>query len=147
MKRHTNTILISILLLISTLSYGQIVIQADTIFMDCRYASIFKKSTDGVVISSQAEFEKIDFSGGEGECIPFKDIDFEKSILAAFRYRGSNCDLEIQRSTVLKKGDTYVIQFSTPPSVCRDLSYRIVWFMLEKPRNQSSISLEKVNYK
>ena len=137
---------ISILLLLSTRAEGQILITADTISFDCRDQHTLGARTDKFLISSQDEYEQSEFfTAPDNGCLPFVDIDFEKNVLIGFKYRGSNCDRQIKWSTVIEKKEEFVIQFSTgPPHVCRDLSYRIAWFILSKPQKDVDIVIERV---
>jgi hypothetical protein len=130
----------------STISQGQILIEADTLSFDCRQAYAQRTDVDQFVISSDDEYGKSQFTiGPDDGCLPFVNIDFDKSILVGFRYRGSNCDRQIETSTITVRGDHCLIRFTTsPPNVCRDLSFRIAWFVLSKPSKHVEFEFERV---
>jgi hypothetical protein len=141
---YSRTIFTSALLLISILADGQVLITADTISLNC--TEIYRTRTDKFVITSQDEYERSAFFTGYGDgCSPFSDIDFEKSILTGFKYRGSNCDTIIDWSAIVERGNEYLVQFSTSPKhVCRDLQSRIAWFIIDKPQRKVDIAFERV---
>jgi len=144
---YSRMIFTSALLLISILADGQVIITADTISINC--TEVYRTRTDKFVITSQDEYERSAFFTGYGNgCLPFSDIDFEKSILTGFKYQGSNCDISVDWSTIVERGHEYLVQFSTSPNhVCRDLQSRIAWFIMDKPQRKVDISFERVFWK
>lgn len=140
------TIITSVLLLAPALSHGQVSIARDTISFDCRDSYAMRSRVDKFVIASDVDYTESEFFRARNEgCLPFVDIDFERTILVGFRYRGSNCDKGIEWATVIEHGDEYLIQFATfPPQVCRDSNFRIAWFILDKPPKHFELSFERV---
>lgn len=143
-NRYSRTIFTSALLLISILAEGQVLIIADTISLNC--VEVYRTRTDKFIITSQSEYERSAFFTGYGDgCSPFSDINFEKCILAGFKYRGSNCDIRIDWSTIVERDNEYLVQFSTSPNhVCRDLQSRIAWFIIDKPQRKVNMAFERV---
>lgn len=131
------------LVLLAISAQGQIKISSDTI-SNCR--NVNKINNDKFIIISQNEYEEHDIFRGDGEeCLPFDWVDFDKNILVGYKYRGSNCDMNISWSAIFRKDDKYLIQFTTwPPQICRDLNIRIAWFLLTKPQNKIDILFERV---
>ena len=129
---------------ITVLSHGQIFIKADTIAVDC--IDLYRTKKDKFIITTQSDYEDSDFFRNSGGCRPFGDIDFETSILVGYRFQGSNCDRDIQWSRIVCNGDDYLIQFTTQPNhVCRDLQYRLAWFILDKPLGKIHLSFERTS--
>jgi hypothetical protein len=132
-------------LLIPSLSSGQIKITADTLSNNsCGYVARIK--TGKIIIDSQEQYEQAEFiNNHNGKCVPFDEIDFNKSMLVGFQYRGSNCDSGIKWSTIMETDTGYRIQFATTPNhVCRDLTYLIAWFIVDKPQGKVDIAFERV---
>jgi len=129
---------------LSFFSHGQMGIKIDTIAVEC--AKIYRITKDAFFITTQREYENSEFfTGSDNGCLPFSDIDFDTSILVGYKYQGSNCDTSIQWSRIIYNGDDYLIQFATSPNhVCRDLQYRLVWFVLDKPAKRVDVSFERV---
>jgi len=129
---------------ISFFSHGQILIKADTIAIDCR--DVYKTKKDKFIITTQSDYEKSEFFTSGDTCLPFGDIDFDTSILVGYIFQGSNCDRNIQWSRIVFNGDNYLIRFVTSPNhVCRDLQYRLAWFILEKPLRKIEVSFERTS--
>jgi hypothetical protein len=136
--------ILAIAFLTPILSRGQIKISADTLCGNCRYIASLK--TNKIIIDSQEKYDQAEFVNNFDErCVPFEEIDFDKSILVGVKYRGSNCDSGIQWSTIEETEKGYLIQFATSPNhVCRDLSYPIAWFVVDKPSGKVDITFERV---
>jgi hypothetical protein len=142
------TITLTLLLLFSVGSNAQIQIIADTISLDCTHIYGYRSRNVVYIIASQNDYEQSEFftSDNDGECLAFKDVDFDKSIVVGYKYHGSNCDRTIKWSTIINNENNYLIQFATWPNhVCRDLRQRIAWFILNKPIASSfDIKFERV---
>jgi hypothetical protein len=145
--KYFGGIITSVMLFVPSLSQGQILIEADTLSFDCRDAYVLRTNMNQFVISSDDEYRESQFTNSREEgCLPFANIDFNKSILVGFRYRGSNCDKGVERATISKTGNQYLIQFTTyPPNVCRDLSFRIAWFVLNKPSKDFEFAFKRLS--
>lgn len=77
----------SVLLLVSTLSQAQTLIEADTISFDCRDSYQQRSEKDKFAISSYEEYNESGFfARREYGCLPFENIDFDTSILVGFKY-------------------------------------------------------------
>jgi hypothetical protein len=124
---------------------GQVEIVADTLLSECLGAHRFYKLKENqYVFFSQEEFERSEvFKMADGECLPFGVIDFERYVLAGFRYDGSACDVEIIRSELSLRKRDYLIEFSVHPNACRDLNRRIAWFLLTRPSEKINIVIER----
>jgi hypothetical protein len=141
MKKHSYHI-VTILTLITCLSHGQILIKVDTIAIYCR--EIYDTKKTKFIITTQNEYEDSEFFTNSEDCLPFGDIDFDTSILVGYKYQGSGCDRSIQWSRVVPNEDGFLIQFFTQPShVCRDLQYRLAWFIITKPLRKIEVSFER----
>jgi hypothetical protein len=129
---------------VTVLSHGQTLIKADTIAVGC--VDVYRTKKDKFIITTRSDYEDSEFFTSSGECLPFGDIDFDTSILVGFKFQGSNCDRSIQWSRIVSKGDDYLIQFVTQPNhVCRDLQYRLAWFILDKPSRKMELSFERTS--
>jgi hypothetical protein len=129
---------------ITVLSHGQILIKTDTIAVDC--IDVYRTKKDKFIITTQSDYEDSEFFTSSGGCLPFGDIDFDTSILVGCKFQGSNCDRSIQWSRIVSNGDDYLIQFATQPNhVCRDLQYRLAWFILDKPLRKIDLSFERTS--
>jgi hypothetical protein len=126
----------------SVCSHGQVLVKADTLAVDCR--DIYRTKNDKFIITTQSEYENSEFFTSSDGCLPFGDIDFEINTLVGYKFRGSNCDRIIQWSRIVSNGDDYLIQFATGPNhACRDLQYRLAWFILDKPLRRVDVSFER----
>lgn len=141
--RHIG-IFLAMALLIPTLASAQITIAADTILQDCKLVTSFK--TDRIIIDSQEKYDETEFIDNfDQACVPFGEIDFDKSILVGFKFRGSNCDRGIHWSAIVETDNGYRVQFATGPNhICRDLYYPIAWFIIDKPQGKADITFERV---
>lgn len=129
---------------VAFLSHGQIRIKADTLAMDCR--EVYQTKKEIFIIKTQSEYENSEFFAGGAGCIPFDYIDFEISILVGYKFQGSNCDRRIQWARVTHRDEGDLIQFATAPNyVCRDLNYRLAWFIVDKPPGEIDISFERID--
>jgi hypothetical protein len=124
---------------------GQVEIVADTLLSECLGShGFYRFKQNQYVFFSQEEFERSEvFKMADDECLPFGVIDFERNVLAGFRYEGSRCDMEIIRSELSLRSGDYLIEFSVRPNVCRDLSRRIAWFLLTRPSEKFNIVIER----
>jgi hypothetical protein len=140
-------IMMSLMLVLSTLAHAQIAIERDTLSFDCRQTYDQRNRVNQFVISTDEQFRESGFANGRDDgCLPFIDIDFNKSILVGFKYRGSNCDRRIESSAIIQRGEKYLIQFAiSPRHVCRDLNFRIAWFILTKPANTIELAFERLS--
>jgi hypothetical protein len=128
---------------------AQIQIVADTISLDCQHIFAHVLKNDVFLIASQNEYEESEFftSDNDGECLPFKDVDFDKNMIVGYKYDGSsNCDQTIKWSAIVINENNYLIQFSTwPNNVCRDMGFRVAWFILSKPTSPTyDIKFERI---
>ena len=138
-----NYYLVTILAVgITVLSHGQILIKSDTLAVNC--IEVYRTKKDKFIITTQGEYEDSEFFANSGGCLPFAHINFDTSILVGYKFQGSNCDRSIQWSRIVSNGDDYLIQFATQPNhVCRDLKYRLAWFILDKPFRKVEVSFER----
>lgn len=144
MIKYNYYFVTSLTVCITFLSHGQILIKADTIAVDCR--DVYRTKKEIFIVTTQNDYENSEFFSSSGGCLPFDDIDFDSSILVGYKFQGSNCDRSIQWSRVVSNGDNYLIQFATHPNhVCRDLQYRLAWFIIDKPLKKIDVSFERTS--
>jgi hypothetical protein len=144
MIKYNHYFLTILVVSIAVLSHGQILVKADTIAVDCR--DVYRTKKDKFIITTQSDYENSEFFTNSDDCLPFDEIDFDTSILVGYKFQGSNCDRSIQWSRIVANGDNYLIQFVTQPNhVCRDLQYRLAWFILDKPLRKIDVSFERIS--
>jgi hypothetical protein len=129
---------------ISELCNAQVTILADTLVYDCRFMP--KTKGNVFLITSQEEYDDTEFVNGFHEsCLPFTDVDFEKTVMVGYKYSGSNCDGGIEWSAVVSTNKGYTLQFSRHPNVCRDRVHRLAWFIVDKRFIESDFEFEIVD--
>lgn len=132
------------LLIVSTsyVAHGQVTIKADTLAFGCPEINQIKE--EKFIIANQHELENSEFFNNINECMPFENIDFTKYTLVGYKYRGSNCHHKIKWSQVITSDNKYTIQFYIAPSLCRDLNFRLAWFIIDRLEKPVEIVFERL---
>jgi hypothetical protein len=128
---------------IPELCNAQITISADTLVYDCRFMPRTKGNM--FLITSQEEYDDTEFVDGFHEsCLPFDEVDFEKSVMVGYKYGGSNCDRRIEWLAIVRTDKGYTLQFSVSPHICRDHRYQLAWFIVDKRFTESDFVIERI---